>query len=62
MANSIDRTTIFIATLAVTLVAIGRRNTKETLTGLFCLSFIYIQSAILLQNILARNNPDDTLP
>jgi hypothetical protein len=56
MANSIDWTTIFIGTLAVTQVAIGRRNKKETLTGLFCLSFIYIQSAILLQNILARNN------
>ena len=55
MANSIDWTTIFIGTLAVTQVAIGRRNKKETLTGLFCLSFIYIQSAILLQNILARN-------
>ena len=55
MANSIDWTAIFIGTLAVTQVAIVPRNTKETLTGLFCLSFIYIQSAILLQNILARN-------
>ena len=55
MANSIDWTAIFIGTLAVTQVAIVPRNTKETREGLFCLSFIYIQSAILLQNILARN-------
>jgi len=33
------------------------RNKKETLTGLFCLSFISTQSAILLPIILARNSP-----